>query len=73
MKKIVLLCFSLFCVACNEKTYTVEDFTKDDSLRKSFLAKCNNGELHNQDLNCQNARKAEQNKIMLNSLTDDKL
>lgn len=73
MKKIALLCFSIFCSACNEKTHTVEDFTKDDNLRKSFLAKCDNGELHNQDLNCQNARKAEQNKIMLNSLTDDKL
>ncbi|MCX2960633.1 hypothetical protein E5343_06430 [Rodentibacter caecimuris] len=73
MKKIALLCFSIFCSACNEKIHTVDEFLKNDDLRKSFLSKCNNGELHNQDLNCQNARKAEQNKTMLNSLTDDKL
>ncbi|MDD0824891.1 EexN family lipoprotein [Mannheimia sp. AT1] len=74
MKKIILLCFSfIFLSACNEKTHTVDEFMKDENLRNSFLAKCDNGELHNQDLNCLNSRKAEQNKTMLDSLTDDKL
>lgn len=71
MKKAVLLFFGiLFISACNDKTYTVEDFMKDDDLRKSFLSKCDNGELHNQELNCLNSRKAERDKVMLNSITE---
>lgn len=70
MKKILLLCFSLFFITACEKTYTVDEFMKDDNLRKSFVAKCNNGELHREDLNCLNAKKADRNKTMLDGMTE---
>lgn len=71
MKKSYLFLFSLFFIsACNEKTYTVDEFMKDDNLRKSFVAKCENGELHREDLNCLNSRKADRNKTMLDGMTE---
>lgn len=74
MKKITFILLSVFLLsACNEKTYTVDEFMKDDNLRKSFVAKCSNGELHRENLNCLNSRKAERNKTMLSGLTNEKL
>lgn len=71
MKRVYLLFFSLFFIsACNEKTYTIDEFMKDDDLRKSFVVKCDNGELHREDLNCLNSKKAEQNKTMLGGMTE---
>lgn len=71
MKKIIFIFLSIFLLsACNEKTYTVDEFMKDDNLRKSFVAKCDNGELHREDLNCLNSKKADRDKTMLDGMTD---
>ena len=45
VKKIVLCVLaSLFLSACNEeeKSYTVDDFMKNDSLRAEWVKKCEN-------------------------------
>ncbi|OOF75309.1 EexN family lipoprotein [Rodentibacter caecimuris] len=51
--------FSMFLMsACNEKTYTVDNFIKDDKLFNEFYIKCENGVLHEQHINCINVKKA---------------
>ena len=60
MKKLALLIISGIAIAgCSEKTYTVKEFEDDAALRTKFVAKCKNGELHPEDLNCINALKAD--------------
>ncbi len=49
-----------------EKNYTVEDFTKDKKLRMEYFKKCKKGELHPDNLNCINVKKA-QHRITLNN------
>ncbi|WP_165773124.1 EexN family lipoprotein [Conservatibacter flavescens] len=44
----------------------IDDFKKDEKLRTEFLKKCDNGELHEQDLNCQNVKKASNDNFDLN-------
>ncbi len=41
-----------------EKTYTIEDFTKNKDLREKYFKKCKNGEIHPDNLNCINVKKA---------------
>ncbi|MBA9083378.1 MULTISPECIES: EexN family lipoprotein [Bartonella] len=59
MKKIImttlLLCTGLIIAGC-EKTYSVEEFKKNEELLKEWAARCGMG---GQSKNCQNARVAE--------------
>ncbi|MDY6216593.1 EexN family lipoprotein [Actinobacillus porcinus] len=65
MKKVILLSLmSIFLSACSEEVITIEQFKADQSLLDSYLSKCKNGELHEEDINCINARKAK-TKIIL--------
>lgn len=61
MRKLLVL-GSILCglvlTACNEKIYTVEDFSKNKELRNEYRKKCENGELSGDHLNCQNSFKA---------------
>lgn len=69
MKKSILLIiagFALTATACDEKTYTVKEFEADKTLQKTFLDKCKNGEIHPDNLNCINARKARNHNRNLN-------
>ena len=58
MKKIIFYLIFIFISACGDKTYTVEDFIKNEKLFNDFYQKCENGEFHNQDINCINVKKA---------------
>ena len=65
MKKTSILLCSIFLFACSEKTITVDEFKADDAL---YIAKCKNGELHKEDINCINANKAKNSIILENSI-----
>ncbi|WP_404810979.1 EexN family lipoprotein [Actinobacillus pleuropneumoniae] len=57
--KLMLLAFSsFFAVACGEKSYTVDEFMKDETLLNTYKQKCNNGELKPDSLNCLNRAEA---------------
>ena len=59
MKKYLLALFAIISLsACSEKTYTVKEFMQDEALRDQFIAKCENGELRPEDMNCINSRQA---------------
>ncbi|MDP8042535.1 EexN family lipoprotein [Pasteurella atlantica] len=59
MKKVIFILISIFLLnACGEKIYTVDDFSKDDKLLKTYHQKCKNGELNWENLNCKNMQKA---------------
>ncbi|MBE2898439.1 EexN family lipoprotein [Pasteurellaceae bacterium 20609_3] len=49
--------------ACGEKVYTVDDFKKDEKLLAEYITKCEKGELHPDDLNCINSKKAINSKF----------
>lgn len=75
MKKISLLIGVLFLIGCGEKTHTVDEYLKNETLYNEFMAKCKNGELHEQHINCVNVIKARSQKIkqeMLDAMTGDK-
>ncbi|AQX20323.1 EexN family lipoprotein [Bartonella sp. WD16.2] len=59
MNKIIittlLLCAGLIITGC-EKTYSVEEFKKDEKLLREWVDRCGTG---GQSKNCQNARIAE--------------
>lgn len=59
MKKTSILLCSIFLFACSEKVITVDEFKADDALLSQYIAKCKNGELHKEDINCINANKAK--------------
>ena len=53
------------------KTYgkaNVDEFKADDALLSQYIAKCKNGELHKEDINCINANKAKNSIILENSI-----
>lgn len=60
MKK--LLTFTTILVfiltGCNEKTYTIDEFSANKELRNEYNKKCKNGEIDTESLNCQNVFKA---------------
>lgn len=58
MKKIFLFITILFLFGCNEKTYTVDEFSADKELLDTYNRKCKNGEIDGNSLNCQNVHKA---------------
>ncbi|MBN6078476.1 EexN family lipoprotein [Aggregatibacter actinomycetemcomitans] len=58
-KAFPLLLVSLFLFGCEDKVYSRDELTRDISLRNKLLQKCDNGELHPEDLNCINARKVD--------------
>ena len=62
MKKTSILLCSIFLFACSEKTKA------DDALLSQYIAKCKNGELHKEDINCINANKAKNSIILENSI-----
>ena len=67
MKKTSILLCSIFLFACSEKVITVDEFKADDALLSQYIAKCKNGELHKEDINCINANKAKNSIILENS------
>lgn len=61
-KLIMCFCVSIATIAltgCEDKTFTVNDFKKDDTLRAEFLQKCKNGEIRPESMNCINSKEAE--------------
>ena len=61
MRKLISLCvLSISLLACSEQTITVEQFKADQSLLSQYLAKCKNGELYKEDINCINAKRANE-------------
>ncbi|ENN90464.1 EexN family lipoprotein [Bartonella schoenbuchensis] len=65
MKKILLSCIAvlttgLIAAGC-EKTYTVEEFKKNDKLLKEWMAKCGG---FVKSKNCQNVYQAEHEKFL---------
>ena len=68
MKKTSILLCSIFLFACSEKTITVDEFKADDALLSQYIAKCKNGELHKEDINCITANKAKNSIILENSI-----
>ena len=61
MRKLISLCvLSISLLACSEQTITVEQFEADQSLLSQYLAKCKNGELYKEDINCINAKRANE-------------
>lgn len=64
MKKLISLCVLVLSLsACSEQTITVEQFKADQTLLSQYLAKCKNGELHKEDINCINVKQA--NKLLI--------
>lgn len=64
MKNLISLCFLVLSLsACSEQTITVDQFKSDQALLSQYLDKCKNGELHKEDINCINAKKA--NKLLV--------
>ncbi|AQX20324.1 EexN family lipoprotein [Bartonella sp. WD16.2] len=55
----LLLCAGLIITGC-EKTYSVEEFKKDEKLLKEWMAKCGG---FAKSKNCQNAYQAENEKF----------
>lgn len=64
MKKLLFIVVSLISLsACKEeRSYTVDEFLKDDHLRAEWVKKCENGEVRPELLNCINSLKAKQKK-----------
>ncbi|GAA4664288.1 EexN family lipoprotein [Bartonella pachyuromydis] len=59
MKKIILVCIATLLVSGCEKTYSVEEFKKDEKLRKEWEKKCLLGFSIKPTENCQNLLQAE--------------
>lgn len=60
MKKVVLLSIIALFVANCEKTYSVEEFKKDDKLRNEWIEKCFRLEkADKKSKSCQNALQAD--------------
>lgn len=56
MKRILFTGIYIFLLtACGEKTYTVNDFNNDQTLRNKYVLDCRNGKLDIESLNCRNA------------------
>ena len=68
IKKFLFALVSLLSLpACKEeKSYTVDEFLKDDHLRAEWIKKCENGEVRPELLNCINVAKAKDKKISHN-------
>lgn len=62
--KMVFILFGVLSLsACKEeKSYTVDEFLKDDYLRAEWVKKCENGEVRPELLNCINSMKAQSKK-----------
>ncbi|MBB5073957.1 hypothetical protein HNQ69_001090 [Bartonella callosciuri] len=55
----LLLCTGLLVVGCQEKTYSVEDFKKDQKLLDEWRKKCESSDASvSSSQNCQNAQTA---------------
>ncbi|MET3560698.1 cytoskeletal protein RodZ [Bartonella japonica] len=60
MKKVVLLSIIALFVASCEKTYSVEEFKKDEKLRNEWGEKCfRSGKADKKSKNCQNVLQAD--------------
>ncbi|WP_317993956.1 EexN family lipoprotein [Bartonella gliris] len=59
MKKFILLCITVLLVAGCEKTYSVEEFKKDEKLREEWGKKCFLGSAVQSSKNCQNVLQAD--------------
>lgn len=68
MNKILISLCSVFLFACSDKVITVDEFKADEALLNQYIAKCKNGELHKEDINCINANKAKNSIILENSI-----
>lgn len=59
MKKIIILLLATFTLsACEDKTYSVDDFLKDKNLMNETIKKCRSGELNANSTNCSHAFRA---------------
>ena len=67
-KKLQFYYALFFCLLVVKKTITVDEFKADDALLSQYIAKCKNGELHKEDINCINANKAKNSIILENSI-----
>ncbi|MBV6540336.1 EexN family lipoprotein [Ursidibacter maritimus] len=68
MKRIIpLLLFFSLC-SCSKEVITVERFKNDEKLMSEFIIKCNNGELHKEDINCINVKQAKKEMILEDEL-----